>query len=47
MSVTIKKTSAGYEVWTFCGPREIFATLAQAKRYARELEKVPKWNYKL
>ncbi len=36
----IKKTRYGFEVWTSCGPREMFDTFSQARKYAMELSKI-------
>lgn len=47
MSVFIKKTKYGFEVWTSYGPREIFETISQARKYAKELSEIKPFIYKL
>ena len=41
LSLFIKKTSYGFEVWTMCGPREVFETKREAEKYIAEHNGMP------
>jgi len=40
LSPYIRHTRFGFEVWVSCSPREIFATLSEAERFADNLREV-------